>query len=82
MRGHSYLLGPELKSIFNRWQQEHHYLLKDVPHRDVKYFQPMKYMNCEKIKKHWHIPYKNDDEFLEKPSESFEMPEKWVCLKI
>lgn len=27
MRGHSFLLGPELKKIFRRWQQEHQYSL-------------------------------------------------------
>lgn len=27
MRGHSFLLGPELKKVFRRWQQEHQYSL-------------------------------------------------------
>lgn len=32
MRSHAFLLGPELKTIFKRWQQEHQYSLVTQTH--------------------------------------------------
>lgn len=80
MRGHAHLLGAELKPIFRRWQQEHQYCLA-APQGfgRIHVQEPIKFQtNAHTVDGKWHLPYR--DEFSAAPAETFEMPNKWLCI--
>ncbi|XP_023298776.2 mitochondrial ribonuclease P catalytic subunit [Lucilia cuprina] len=82
MRQHAFLLGPELKVIFRRWQQEHQYsLVTQTESGKIIVKEPIRHLICtHKVEDVWHVPYKN--EFSPHITDTFEVPEQWLCLKI
>lgn len=80
MRGHAHLLGPELKPIFRRWQQEHQYCLEMDSHPDnVNIREPIKFQtNAHTMDGCWHIPC--TDVYDPTPPETFTLPSKWLCI--
>lgn len=82
MRQHAFLLGPELKVIFRRWQQEHQYsLMTQTDCGKIIVKEPIRHLICaHKVQDIWHVPYKK--EFAIHITDSFEIPEHWICLKI
>ncbi|XP_037932159.1 mitochondrial ribonuclease P catalytic subunit-like [Teleopsis dalmanni] len=81
MRTHSFLLGPELRPIFRRWQQEHQYsLVTQTEGGKIIVKEPIRFMICaHKVKDTWHLPYKQ--EYLANPPTSFEVSSNWLCIK-
>ncbi|KAM7349712.1 mitochondrial ribonuclease P catalytic subunit [Cochliomyia hominivorax] len=82
MRQHAFLLGPELKVIFRRWQQEHQYaLVTQTESGKIIVKEPIRHLICaHKVQDIWHVPYKQ--EFSQHVADSFEIPEQWLCIKI
>ena len=81
MRQHAHLLGPEMKTIFRRWQQEHQYsLVTQTDSGKIIVKEPIRILICaHKVENTWHIPYKN--EFTQHVTEDFDVPDQWLCLK-
>lgn len=82
MRQHAFLLGPELKVIFRRWQQEHQYaLVTQTESGNIIVKEPIRHLICaHKVEDKWHVPYK--EEFVQHVADSFEVPEQWLCIKV
>ncbi|KAH8386731.1 hypothetical protein KR093_002336 [Drosophila rubida] len=84
MRSHAFLLGSELKPIFRRWQQEHQYSLatQTQPMGKIVVKEPIRYLlNAHKLDNNvWHVPC--IESYTANPSDRFELPEKWLCIKI
>ncbi|XP_055915742.1 mitochondrial ribonuclease P catalytic subunit-like [Eupeodes corollae] len=80
MRSHAFLLGPELKHIFKRWQQEHQYSLLTVSEKGIVVKEPTRYFKfAQKVNNTWHLPYKAV--YSPNPPELLEVPENWICIK-
>lgn len=82
MRGHAFLLGPELKTIFRRWQLEHQYHFDKVNEfHDIIVREPIKFKNsAHSINGEycWHIPF--CEEFKQNVQETFELSKSWLCI--
>lgn len=82
MRSHAFLLGSELKPIFRRWQQEHQYsLVTQTQTGKIIVKEPIRHrLGAHKVQQVWHVPC--CEQYTPHPPDSFEVPEKWLCLKI
>ncbi|XP_064547198.1 mitochondrial ribonuclease P catalytic subunit [Drosophila montana] len=82
MRSHAFLLGSELKAVFRRWQQEHQYsLVTQTQTGQIIVKEPIRYrLSAHKVGNVWHVPC--CEAYTPNPPESFEVPEKWLCLSI
>ncbi|XP_073828091.1 mitochondrial ribonuclease P catalytic subunit [Musca autumnalis] len=82
MRQHAHLLGPDLKVIFRRWQQEHQYsLITQTESGKILVKEPVRHLICaHKVQNQWHVPYKK--EYQPNVPDSFDIPEHWMCIKI
>lgn len=82
MRSHAFLLGPELKTTFRRWQQEHQYsLVTQTQTGKIIVKEPIRYLlSAHKVDNVWHIPC--SETYTPNPPDRFEVPEKWLCLRI
>ncbi|XP_075170489.1 mitochondrial ribonuclease P catalytic subunit [Haematobia irritans] len=82
MRQHAFLLGPELKGIFRRWQQEHQYsLVTQTNSGKIIVKEPIRHLICaHKVQDRWHVPYKL--QYEQHVPDSFNIPEYWMCIKI
>ncbi|XP_017029120.1 mitochondrial ribonuclease P catalytic subunit [Drosophila kikkawai] len=83
MRSHAFHLGPELKPIFRRWQQEHQFsLITQTQTGQIIVKEPIRHRLCahEAADGTWHVPY--CEAYTLNPTESFEVPAKWLCLKL
>ncbi|TMW47890.1 hypothetical protein DOY81_007040 [Sarcophaga bullata] len=81
MRQHAHLLGPEIKTLFRRWQQEHQYsLVTQTGSGKIIVKEPIRFLICaHKVENTWHIPYKK--EFTQHVADDFDVPDQWLCLK-
>ncbi|EDW75258.1 uncharacterized protein Dwil_GK20077 [Drosophila willistoni] len=85
MRSHAHLLGPDLKPIFRRWQQEHqHSLVAQTQTGQIVVKEPIRFRltahHLREDEMSWHVPY--CETYTPKPPDSFEIPEQWLCLKL
>ncbi|XP_020802770.1 mitochondrial ribonuclease P protein 3 [Drosophila serrata] len=83
MRSHAFHLGPELKPIFRRWQQEHQFsLVTQTQSGQIIVKEPIRHRLCahEVSGGTWHVPY--CEAYTQHPSDSFEVPANWLCLKL
>ncbi|XP_013102094.2 mitochondrial ribonuclease P catalytic subunit [Stomoxys calcitrans] len=82
MRQHAFLLGPDLKGIFRRWQQEHQYsLITQTNSGKIIVKEPIRHLICaHKVKDRWHVPYKQ--QYEQHVSDSFEVPDCWMCIQL
>ncbi|XP_034107293.1 mitochondrial ribonuclease P catalytic subunit [Drosophila albomicans] len=84
MRSHAFLLGNELKSTFRRWQQEHQYSLatQTQPMGKIVVKEPIRYLlSTHKLDKGvWHVPC--IESYTANPSDRFEVPQRWLCVKL
>ncbi|XP_004525120.1 mitochondrial ribonuclease P protein 3 [Ceratitis capitata] len=81
MRSHAFLLGNDLRIIFRRWQQEHQYaLITQTKDGRIIVKEPTRHLlYTHKVQDTWHVPYKSS--YSPNPSETFEVPESWLCIK-
>lgn len=85
MRGHAFLLGNELKTIFKRWQQTNHsQILYVKPGGNIRYSQPTEHkLYCHKSNGRWHVPYVNDEDFQIKMDERNKIEKiQWSCIEL
>lgn len=84
LRNHAYLLGPEMKPVFQRWQQKHQYNIADISPDGILKLQPSIQYNVYGHKNNgiWHIPFMA--EFNHKVTElyAYNMPEQWACFQL
>lgn len=84
MRSHAFHLGPELKPIFRRWQQEHQFsLVTQTQSGQIIVKEPIRHRLCAHEVGDggtWHLPY--CETYTQHPSDSFEVPAHWLCLKL
>lgn len=82
MRSHAFLLGSELKPIFRRWQQEHQYsLATQTQTGKIIVKEPIRHrLGAHKVQQVWHVPC--CEQYTPHPPDSFEVPGKWLCMKI
>ncbi|XP_039232398.1 mitochondrial ribonuclease P catalytic subunit [Drosophila yakuba] len=82
MRSHAFHLGPELKPVFRRWQQEHQFsLVTQTQTGQIIVKEPIRHRLCaHKVADTWHVPY--CEQYTLHPTDSFEVPANWLCLKL
>nr|XP_036676687.1 mitochondrial ribonuclease P catalytic subunit [Drosophila suzukii] len=82
MRSHAFHLGPELKPVFRRWQQEHQFsLVTQTQTGRIIVKEPIRHrLNAHEVSGTWHVPY--CEAYTQHPTESFEVPANWLCLKL
>lgn len=82
MRQHSFLLDPESKKLFKRWQQQHQLkLLTTLTNREILIQDSMHFeMKAQKLNSHWHIPFSKENRKF--TYETFDPPSQWLCLKL
>ncbi|KAH8304657.1 hypothetical protein KR018_010654, partial [Drosophila ironensis] len=83
MRSHAFHLGPELRPVFRRWQQEHQFsLVTQTQTGRIIVKEPIRHrLGChQEASGRWHLPY--CEEYTQHPAESFEVPAAWLCLKL
>ncbi|XP_017064161.1 mitochondrial ribonuclease P catalytic subunit [Drosophila eugracilis] len=82
MRSHAFHLGPELKPIFRRWQQEHQFsLVTQTQTGQIIVKEPIRHRLCvHEVAGTWHVPY--CEVYTVHPTDSFEVPASWLCLKL
>lgn len=80
MRGHSHLLGHDMKKIFQRWQQQHQYsLIHAKEDGQVIVKEPLKYRICaHKTEDNWHCPI--IQEYNPQLPNIIETPSSWLCI--
>ncbi|XP_023722717.1 mitochondrial ribonuclease P catalytic subunit isoform X3 [Cryptotermes secundus] len=83
MRGHAYRLeNKSLRSTFKLWQLQHQCQLKYVTQAGKVHLKfPLTFNPMAQVSRDgsWHIPY--EMEFVGSPSQSFEAPTTWLCLR-
>lgn len=84
MRNHAHLLGPELKPVFQRWQQKHQYDIKAMFGDGTIKLQPSIQFNIYGHKHNgiWHIPYIGSYEPRVTDLYAYNMPESWACFQL
>ncbi|XP_016987023.1 mitochondrial ribonuclease P catalytic subunit [Drosophila rhopaloa] len=82
MRSHAFHLGPELKPIFRRWQQQHQFsLVTQTQTGRIIVKEPVRHrLSAHEVAGTWHVPY--CEAYTQHPTESFEVPANWLCLKL
>ncbi|EDV47360.1 mitochondrial ribonuclease P catalytic subunit [Drosophila erecta] len=84
MRSHAFHLGPELKPVFRRWQQQHQFsLATQTQTGQIIVKEPIRHRlgtQPGKVTDTWHVPY--CEQYTQHPTDSFEVPANWLCLKL
>ncbi|XP_017012558.2 mitochondrial ribonuclease P catalytic subunit [Drosophila takahashii] len=82
MRSHAFHLGPELKPIFRRWQQEHQFsLVTQTQTGRIIVKEPIRHrLSAHQVGGTWHVPY--CEAYTQHPTDSFEVPANWLCLRL
>ncbi|KAH8266908.1 hypothetical protein KR026_010509 [Drosophila bipectinata] len=82
MRSHAFHLGPEMKPIFRRWQQQHQFsLVTQTKTGKLIVKEPIRHrLEAHQVSDTWHVPF--CEVYTPHPPESFEVPTNWLCLKL
>ncbi|KAH8354140.1 hypothetical protein KR084_001390 [Drosophila pseudotakahashii] len=84
MRSHAFHLGPELKPIFRRWQQEHQFsLVTQTQTGRIIVKEPIRHrLSAHQVAGGgtWHVPY--CEVYTQHPTDSFQVPANWLCLQL
>lgn len=82
MRSHSHLLDAESKKLFRRWQQQQQFsLITTLQNDEILVREPIGFeVRAHKVGSFWHVPFTIEN--LQFTYETFEMPAKWLCVKI
>lgn len=82
MRSHAFLLGDELKPIFQKWRQSHQYQLITARHLLNPIIKnPSQYKrSAHQVNNVWHIPFVEEE--ASKLDTELQEEFKWVCLPL
>lgn len=85
MRQHAHLLGPQLKAVFQRWQQKHQYDIEFHGREGVTFdIKPSIQFNIHGHRHLgvWHIPFLEQYEHQIPDLYAYNMPAMWACFKL
>lgn len=82
MRGHAYLLGDDLKPIFQKWRTSHQYMLITAKNEANTIIRtPRMYKtSAHKVDNVWHIPFVEEEMIQLEAGLQEEI--QWLCVKI